>query len=236
MIAIIEAIMPSVAPQVTVMFCSGSTGQPGYQCIVLAAIASRNGLAPHVMAYWLMSAATASMAACLISAGAAKSGKPWARLMAPWRLASRVISRITDSPKVLALAEMRGTGRDWHRPVPGAVRLRRLLRAKRATRADAARLARRLPAPHILQSMIARDVIHQAPKVLLNDHLDGGLRPQTVIELARDVGYDGLPTTDPDELAKVFTAGADRKSLELYLEGFVHTVAVMQAREGLERV
>src|SRR6476661_6052113 len=69
-----------------------------------------------------------------------------------------------------------------------------------------------------LSAMIARDVIRQAPKVLLHDHLDGGLRPLTVIELARDVGYTGLPTTDPDALAKVFTAGADRKSLELYLE------------------
>src|SRR6187401_19328 len=84
--------------------------------------------------------------------------------------------------------------------------------------------------------MIDRSVVLQAPKVLLHDHLDGGLRPQTVIELARDVGYDGLPTTDPDELAKVFTSGADRKGLELYLEGFAHTVAVMQTREGLERV
>src|SRR6478672_4198430 len=48
-----------------------------------------------------------------------------------------------------------------------------------------------------LSAMIARDVIRQAPKVLLHDHLDGGLRPLTVIELARDVGYTGLPTTDP---------------------------------------
>ena len=88
----------------------------------------------------------------------------------------------------------------------------------------------------MLRPMIGPDLIRQAPKVLLHDHLDGGLRPATVIELARDVGYDGLPTTDPDALAKVFTAGADRKSLELYLEVFVHTVAVLQTREGLERV
>jgi adenosine deaminase len=80
------------------------------------------------------------------------------------------------------------------------------------------------------------DVIRRAPKVLLHDHLDGGLRPRTVIELAQAAGYRDLPTTDPDELARWFTLGADRKSLELYLEGFRHTVAVMQTREAIERV
>jgi adenosine deaminase len=80
------------------------------------------------------------------------------------------------------------------------------------------------------------DFIRRAPKVLLHDHLDGGLRPQTVLELAAEVGYRELPTTDPDELARWFTLGADRKSLELYLEGFRHTVAVMQTREALEQV
>jgi adenosine deaminase len=84
--------------------------------------------------------------------------------------------------------------------------------------------------------MIGRDVIRTAPKVLLHDHLDGGLRPQTVIELARDTGYAGLPTTDPEDLARFFTSGADRKSLVLYLEGFEHTVAVMQNRESIMRV
>ena len=78
--------------------------------------------------------------------------------------------------------------------------------------------------------------IRAAPKVLLHDHLDGGLRPRTVIELARDTGYRELPTDDPDELGRWFTRGADRKSLELYLEGFRHTVAVMQSRDAIERV
>ncbi len=78
--------------------------------------------------------------------------------------------------------------------------------------------------------------IQRAPKVLLHDHLDGGLRPTTVIELAAQCGYRELPTTDPDELVAWFTSGADRKSLELYLEGFRHTVAVMQTREAIERV
>ena len=57
-----------------------------------------------------------------------------------------------------------------------------------------------------------------------------------MIDLAAQAGYRGLPTTDPDELAKWFTSGADRKSLELYLEGFRHTVAVMQTRDAVERV
>jgi adenosine deaminase len=78
--------------------------------------------------------------------------------------------------------------------------------------------------------------IRRAPKVLLHDHLDGGLRPSTVIELATQAGYRDLPTTDPDELAGWFTSGADRKSLELYLEAFRHTVAVMQSRDAIERV
>jgi adenosine deaminase len=84
--------------------------------------------------------------------------------------------------------------------------------------------------------VIAHETIRQAPKVLLHDHLDGGLRPATVVELARETGYHGLPTTDPAELGRFFSAGADRKSLELYLEGFEHTVAVLQTREALARV
>jgi len=78
--------------------------------------------------------------------------------------------------------------------------------------------------------------IRAAPKVLLHDHLDGGLRPATIVELARDVGYAGLPTTDPGELQAWFRRGADHPSLELYLEDFAHTVAVMQTPEALERV
>jgi adenosine deaminase len=78
--------------------------------------------------------------------------------------------------------------------------------------------------------------IRRAPKVLLHDHLDGGLRPRTVIELAAEAGYRELPTSDPDELARWFTLGADRKSLELYLEGFRHTLAVMQSADAIQRV
>jgi adenosine deaminase len=78
--------------------------------------------------------------------------------------------------------------------------------------------------------------IRRAPKVLLHDHLDGGLRPATVIELARETSYTGLPTTDAAELAAWFTRGADRRDLDLYLETFDHTVGVMQTKDALERV
>jgi adenosine deaminase len=78
--------------------------------------------------------------------------------------------------------------------------------------------------------------LRSLPKVLLHDHLDGGLRPQTVVELAKDVGYKKLPTTDAGELAGWFHRGAQRGSLTLYLEGFAHTCGVMQTEEALERV
>ncbi len=80
------------------------------------------------------------------------------------------------------------------------------------------------------------DHIRRAPKVLLHDHLDGGLRPGTITELARDVGYRDLPTADAGELAEWFTQIAHSGSLERYLESFKHTVAVMQTQEGLSRV
>jgi adenosine deaminase len=84
--------------------------------------------------------------------------------------------------------------------------------------------------------MLSLDTIRQAPKALLHDHLDGGLRPSTVVDLAAEFDYGGLPTTDPVELAAWFRRGADRKSLELYLETFAHTVGVMQERDAIIRV
>ncbi len=80
------------------------------------------------------------------------------------------------------------------------------------------------------------DLLARAPKALLHDHLDGGLRPATVIELASEYGYDGLPTTDRDDLAHWFNRGAKRNDLVLYLETFAHTVGVMQHKDAIERV
>ena len=74
------------------------------------------------------------------------------------------------------------------------------------------------------------------PKVLLHDHLDGGLRPATVIELAEEFGYKNLPSHDTAELASWFNRGAKRNDLVLYLETFAHTVGVMQHRDAIERV
>jgi adenosine deaminase len=84
--------------------------------------------------------------------------------------------------------------------------------------------------------VLTLDTIRRAPKALLHDHLDGGLRPGTIVDLAAEHGYTGLPTTDPDELATWIRRGADRKSLELYLETFVHTVGVLQERDAVVRV
>ncbi|MGI5161095.1 adenosine deaminase [Microbispora sp. CA-102843] len=77
--------------------------------------------------------------------------------------------------------------------------------------------------------------IRRAPKVLLHDHLDGGLRTGTIVDLARECGHT-LPTYDPGELAIWFREAADSGSLERYLETFSHTVGVMQTREALVRV
>jgi len=84
--------------------------------------------------------------------------------------------------------------------------------------------------------MSLADLIQRAPKALLHDHLDGGVRPRTVIELAQEFGYKDLPTTDVDDLATWFNRGAKRNDLVLYLETFAHTVGVMQDRDAIERV
>ena len=84
------------------------------------------------------------------------------------------------------------------------------------------------PVPH--------DLILRAPKVLLHDHLDGGLRPLTVIELADQIGYQGLPASDPQALSAWFAEAAYSGSLERYLETFRHTVGVTQTAEALHRV
>jgi adenosine deaminase len=85
-----------------------------------------------------------------------------------------------------------------------------------------------------MAAMTHTDIL-KAPKALLHDHLDGGLRPATIVELAAAVGHQ-LPTTDPVALGEWFVAAADSGSLERYLQTFAHTVAVMQTEEGLHRV
>ena len=79
-------------------------------------------------------------------------------------------------------------------------------------------------------------VLLRAPKVLLHDHLDGGLRPATVVDLAAMTGYAALPTTDVAELGRWFVDAASSGSLEDYLETFAHTVGVMQTHDALVRV
>jgi adenosine deaminase len=83
---------------------------------------------------------------------------------------------------------------------------------------------------------LSADLLRRAPKVLLHDHLDGGLRPATVLALAAEAGYAELPATEESALARWFAESADSGSLERYLETFRHTVGVMQTRESLVRV
>ncbi len=84
--------------------------------------------------------------------------------------------------------------------------------------------------------MTTQQIIQEVPKVLLHDHLDGGLRTETVIDLANIIGYKKLPTTDPEKLGDWFFQGANKGNLVEFLQGFEHTCAVMQTRESLERI
>jgi adenosine deaminase len=80
------------------------------------------------------------------------------------------------------------------------------------------------------------DTLRRTPKALLHDHLDGGLRPQTILELADAVGYQGLPAREADALGAWFRNSADSGSLQRYLDTFAQTLAVMQTVDGLHRV
>jgi adenosine deaminase len=87
-----------------------------------------------------------------------------------------------------------------------------------------------------MNSIPTKEQIKVVPKVMLHDHLDGGLRPQTIIDIAQEIGYTALPTHDAAELATWFRESCDSGSLVRYLETFSHTIAVMQRREDIVRV
>jgi adenosine deaminase len=79
------------------------------------------------------------------------------------------------------------------------------------------------------------ELLRRLPKVSLHDHLDGGLRPKTILELAAEIGYP-LPADSADDLGRWFRESADSGSLVRYLETFDHTIAVMQTAANLRRV
>ncbi len=83
---------------------------------------------------------------------------------------------------------------------------------------------------------ITEDSLRNYPKVLLHDHLDGGLRSETIIDMAGEINYQFLPSYDPKELESWMLATADQGKLELYLEAFTHTIAVMQTEDFLFRI
>jgi len=83
--------------------------------------------------------------------------------------------------------------------------------------------------------MVTEEMIRRLPKVELHDHLDGGVRPQTIVELAKKYDVE-IPEKKPDDLSNWFHRGADRKNLSLYLDGFRTTLSVMQTEEALERI
>src|SRR5262249_11700137 len=84
--------------------------------------------------------------------------------------------------------------------------------------------------------MLTLETIREAPKALLHDHLDGGLRPATVIDLAREFNYRNLPTEDVGELATWIRRGAVRKLHEPCLEACLITFVVMQERDAISCV
>lgn len=86
-----------------------------------------------------------------------------------------------------------------------------------------------------MNGYLTEDLVRRVPKVELHEHLDGSLRPSTLIELAKERQLE-LPTYDSEELRKWFSRGSDEKSLTLYLESFQYTVDAMQDKESLERV
>jgi len=88
---------------------------------------------------------------------------------------------------------------------------------------------------NVTAGVASDDPILQLPKVSLHDHLDGGLRPSTMLELADSIGHT-LPASDAESLRRWFSESANSGDLVRYLETFSHTVAVMQSEDNLRRV
>ena len=80
-----------------------------------------------------------------------------------------------------------------------------------------------------------QDWIKTVPKAVLHDHLDGGLRVDTLIELANEQNYQNLPSTNHDELKK-WIQPKPNKSLAINLEAWEHTIGVMQDKDSIYRV
>ena len=87
-----------------------------------------------------------------------------------------------------------------------------------------------------LSNKPSKDQVKRLPKALLHDHLDGGLRPQSIIEIAEKINYKKLPTHDPIELGKWYEESCNSHSLVRYLETFTHTVAVMQTQDSITQI
>jgi len=79
------------------------------------------------------------------------------------------------------------------------------------------------------------NALSMLPKAVLHDHLDGGLRPATILELADEQDYTGLPSSEAGGLASWFYQG-ESGSLETYLEAFERTTSVMQTEAAISRV
>lgn len=84
-------------------------------------------------------------------------------------------------------------------------------------------------------AVASAEQIAAAPKVVLHEHLDGGLRPQTIIDISAEIGHE-LPASDAASLGRWFVESCESGSLERYLETFDHTVAVTQTAGNLARV
>src|SRR5690606_25413748 len=129
----------------------------------------------------------------------------------------------------------------WHEPEALVPRVAHDWRELSAVARDAPPEARRTapadgyPSPMTTPPVPTVDEIRLLPKVVLHDHLDGGLRPQTILELAEPIGHQ-LPANDAESLGRWFVDAADSGSLVKYLETFDHTIAVMQTADALERV